>query len=175
MHKPLYPTACIIIIVTIIITNVPFTTVKRKCDEVVYMGDMLVEHGLTLMARDSLQEAAHAFEQALDYYPDFSMIHYYLAHVYRRQGKNGEAEAQYSQAIQLDLEFYPAYYGFAKLMRDEGEHARAISLLETTLVLNPYYLDAYNELARLYIETGDFAAAERVYQLLRAVEEHTAE
>lgn len=159
----------------IVITNIPFTTQKRMCHEPVYTGDILVEHGLTLMARDSLQEAAHAFEQALDYYPDFSMIHYYLAHVYHRQGMNGAAKAQYSRAIKRDPEFYPAYYSLAKLMRDEGEYARAISLLETAIVLNPYYVDAYNELARLYIETGDFAAAERVYQLLRAVEEHTVE
>jgi tetratricopeptide (TPR) repeat protein len=161
----------ILVVAVIIITNCPFAKQSSWTHETTYTGDSLWEHGRALFARDSLREAAHAFEQALEYYMHSSVVHYFLAEAYHRQGEKEKAKVQYLRTLELDYEFYPAYYSLATLLRDEGEYVRAISLLETAVGLNPYYTDAYAELINLYIETGDFAAAERVTGLLRVVEE----
>lgn len=175
MNRLPYLASFVVIAVVIIITNVPYTTETITIPERTYPADSLLKRGIMLLASDSLQDAEHALKRALEYYPDFALLHYYLAEVARRRGNVVNAKNEFAQAITVDPEFYPAYYSLAILMRDEGAHARAISLLETAIILNPYYTDAYNELARLYIETGDFAAADQVYQRLRTVEEHMAE
>lgn len=175
MNKLLCFAGCVIIAVTISITNIPFTSESASAPEIVYTGDTLLKRGFILFARDSLQEAALALRKARAFYPEFSLLHFYLAEVNRHEGDMQTARKEYTQTIEIDREFYPAYYKLARVLHDEGEHATATQLLETAIVLNPYYREAYQTLATMYIDIGDFAAADRVYQRLHAVEEHTVE
>jgi Tfp pilus assembly protein PilF len=113
--------------------------------------------------------------KALTFYPNYSLLHFYLADVSRRHGDVQTAEKEYTHAIEIDRELYPAYYELALLRHTRGEHATAIQLLETAIILNPYNREAYQALATIYIDIGDFAAADHVYQRQRTVEEHTVE
>ncbi len=175
MSKRLLLAGCVIIAATISITHIPFTIEPISAPKVEYAGDTLMRRGLTLYARDSLEEAALVLRRALTFYPDFSLLHFYLAEVSRRQGDVQTAEKEYAHAIEIDRELYPAYHQLALLRHAEGAHASAIQLLETTIILNPYDREAYQTLATIYIDIGNFAAADQVYQRQRAVEEHTVE
>ena len=175
MNRLLWIAGCVIIAAAVSITNIPFTIEYTSAPEVAYAGDTLLKRGLMIFARDSLPEAASVLRKALAFYPDFSLLHFYLAEVSRRDGDVQTAKKEYTYTIEIDREFYPAYYELAHLLHDEGEHATAIELLETALILNPYYREAYQTLATVYIDLGDFAAAEQVYQRLRVVEEHMVE
>ena len=175
MRKLVCFAGCVIIAATISITNIPFTSEPVSARKTVYAGDTLLKRGLMLFARDSLQEAASVLRDALAFYPDFSLLHFYIAEVSHRDGDVQIAKEEYTYTIEIDREFYPAYYELARVLRDEGEQATAIQLLETAIVLNPYYREAYQTLATIYIDIGDFTAAEQVYQQLRAVEEYVVE
>jgi Tfp pilus assembly protein PilF len=162
-----------LIAVTILITNIPYTTEETKTLDIKYAGDAFFEKGLVWLASDSLEKAEHAFRQALEYYPDFALLHYYLAEITGRQGRIAAAKNELRQAIEIDLEFYPAYYKLAILHNNENEYLAAAALLEKVILLNPYYRDAYHALIQIHIEAGDFVAAEQVQGQLRVVEEHT--
>lgn len=175
MDKLLWCVGCVLIVATISITNIPFTDEPISTPNLAYATDTLLERGLMLFVRDSLQEAALVFRRARAFYPDFGLLHFYLAEVSRCAGDMQTAKNEYRRTIEIDREFYPAYYKLAHLLHEQEDHAAAIQLLETTIVLNPYCWEAYHALATIYIDAGDFAAADQIYQRLRAVEEHAVE
>ena len=55
-------------------------------------GQLILEMGKLLMARDELEEARIRLEQAAQYMPDASAVHYQLGILYRRLGQLDKAQ-----------------------------------------------------------------------------------
>lgn len=170
MVQKQYLWGIVIVIITIALVYFPFS--KRTAvllDEEVYPADHYLRQGLTALSRDSLQDAEKHLKIAIQYQPHYALSHYYLAHVYVRQGNTQEAVAELTQTIKIDPEFYHAFYRLGVLVGERGEYSRAITYLKRAVVLNPYYREAYHALAEFFIETGDFKAADEIYELLQTL------
>lgn len=114
---------------------------------------------------------------------------YYLASLYRLQGKYPEAEALYQRALDIceqQSEAQPALLAFivnglAVLYKDQGKYAEAEALFQRALQLREQHLGPEHPLightltglAGLYHDQGKYAQAEPLYQrALRIREQH---
>jgi len=158
------------LLLTICAVCLTFSTTLHVSLEEVCPADIHFRKGVHFLSCDSLEEAENVFKEAIMCQPHFALNHYYLAEVYVRQGKFQQAVVVYSRTIELDPEFYPAFYNLGTLLGEVGEYRDAIALLNRAVVLNPSYIEAYHKLAQLYVETGDFSAAEKIYELVKEIE-----
>ena len=66
--------------------------------------------GSVYVAMDSLFDAEHAYEKAVDIYPNFTVDAYRLAHVYRLQGRYQKAINILQNILKIDKEEISAHY-----------------------------------------------------------------
>lgn len=76
--------------------------------------------------------------------------HYNRGAVYQREGRDGEAAAEYRQAIRLKPDFYQAYYNLGIVHHRAGRTDPALAAFKEAARLNPDFAPAQLSLFNLY-------------------------
>jgi tetratricopeptide (TPR) repeat protein len=170
MRTVAYIGCIVMILLTILLVNLPFTLQPRSLT-INQEADSFYQKGLDLFFHDSLNAAKAALQTSIADQPLFAPAHFYLAEIHAKQGDTEKALKEYQTTIDLDRESYLALERLAYLLAELQEYDRAIRALQRAVTLNPYYRQAYELLARLYIQIGDFQSAEAVYRALDRLED----
>ena len=157
-----------IIILLLCIVYLPFGPKSSSLD-ISYPADGYFQKGLASLSKDSLDNAATAFLNAIDYQPRFAPYHYYLAMTYEHKGEYKKAIKTYNRVVEIDPEFYPAFFHLGEILGEMKEYEQAIAMLRRAVQLNPYYIKAFKSLAKIYIQTGDQANAEKIFNYLEYI------
>jgi tetratricopeptide (TPR) repeat protein len=128
---------------------------ERQAESYFQKGLALEETGAPI------EEAIHAYKQALELNPSAAGALVNLGTIYYRQRKYPEAEQHYTKAIEVDSNYPLAHYNLGNLYDEQGDLTRAEHHYNTALSLNPHYADAHFNLALLCERCGDFLKAMR--------------
>ena len=76
--------------------------------------------------RTILQQAATAYQKALEVTSDFAEAHYNLGHLYAQQKAHAKAERQYQAALRVDSTYARAHYALGVLYQEAAQPRQAI-------------------------------------------------
>jgi len=114
---------------------------------------------------EKLEEAATAYQKAIDINPNFSWAYHNLAEVLVIQGKTKEAITYYQEAIGVNPEFALSYYGLGKVFAKQYNLDEAIASFITAIKLQPDYDEFYTSLADTLNERGNLEESQIIYGL----------
>jgi tetratricopeptide (TPR) repeat protein len=124
--------------------------------------------GAELVGAGKLQDAADAFEQALEINPQLPEAHTRLIYIYGQLGQTAKAEEHYRAALQLDPNQAETYFNFGVMLMDHGKSQEAEQAYRKAIVVNPHYAEAHNNLG--YLLEGQRKLAEASAEFRRALE-----
>jgi tetratricopeptide (TPR) repeat protein len=130
-------------------------------------GDFLSE-GVRLSAEGRLDEAAAAFERALERAPDNLLAHANMISVYGRKGDYRRAEAHFQQACVIDAESVDVLFNWGVVLARQQKYGEAAQAFRKVLSADPRHPDANTNLGYLKESEGDAKEASRLYH--RALE-----
>lgn len=137
-------------------------------------------------------EAAAAFEEACRVYPTYGPAHYAAASMYRRLGRDAEAESHLKayeeapqdgptrrfnpllEAIELLDESVTGLIARGQRLETAGHHDSAGELYERALAIEPGSFDGHRDLVWIYARLQDFDRAEKHYQAAMAIDPTSA-
>ena len=122
-------------------------------------------------------EAAKAFERAVEFDQQFAPAFAYLGMVYAEQGRFSEAIGLYEKALAIDDRLVAAHYLVADaiLKQPSGSTARAEEHLTRAVALDQSFTPARLELAKLLFRTNRMADAASQLERIVALEPKLAE
>lgn len=115
-----------------------------------------------------LDEAAAAYEGALEINPQLPEAHARLIYIYGRLGQGAKAEEHFRAAIDLAPNTPEAYFNYASLVLNQGDLKKAQGLFQKAVEINPRYAEAQNSLGYLYEVEGK--QTEALAEFRRALE-----
>lgn len=104
--------------------------------------------GVTALQDWDLEEAIHAFSQAIKADPGFAEAYYLRGAAFREGGQLAEAEADLTQAIALKPDLVEAYYERGDLYLDLARGEDALRDFTTVTELQPDHAEAYYKRAQ---------------------------
>ncbi|HXA07303.1 MAG TPA: tetratricopeptide repeat protein [Bryobacteraceae bacterium] len=81
--------------------------------------------GVVLLKANNLPDAEKLFRESLQYNPRFGWGHYYMGQLFQKQGRNGEAIAEYKAAVVHDPRLRPAWLALGRELKRQGNDAEA--------------------------------------------------
>jgi tetratricopeptide (TPR) repeat protein len=129
--------------------------------------------GLALFHEKKPAEALPYLERARALFPDYAGDDgpsWFLAQVYRDQGRTKDAIAELSRFTSLSDTHYRAHVELARLLEAEGDLAGAARTLERALYISPFEPAVHEKLAALGAQAGDHAAVVRARRSLVALD-----
>lgn len=126
------------------------------------------DRGLTAATRQKYEEAAKAFQAAVDVYPQYAQAWSDLGQVQAALKRPADARASWENAVKSDPRYLKPYVQLARLAVAEGRNDDALGITNRALELNPIEFPAisfYNAVANFNLEHYD--AAEK--SALRAI------
>jgi tetratricopeptide (TPR) repeat protein len=106
-----------------------------------------------------LDEAIHAYEQAVTIVPDDTASRIRLAQFLTLRQRTAEALRYAREAVLLEPSNPSALATLCQALNGEGQHAEAFDACECAIELDPEYAEAYAYLAKVYVDTGDWIPA----------------
>jgi tetratricopeptide (TPR) repeat protein len=128
---------------------------------------------LALFQEGPRAEAAPYLERAEALFPEYAgkdSPHFYLAAIYKDQGKTDEAIAQLQRLTALSDSHYRAQLELARLLEQKGDLQGAAASLDRALYISPFEAAVHESLARLYTRLGDRARVVLARRSLVALE-----
>jgi tetratricopeptide (TPR) repeat protein len=119
-------------------------------------GRGLMNYGLVFMGRGSLDTANYYFTKALDYCPNYSLLHVNMAILKATMGDKYAADEFFRKAIILGSDESGNYYFYARFLRDNGRYTEAIYNLYQSIRLVDARMDARYMLMPLLYEQKRF-------------------
>ncbi len=119
-------------------------------------GRGLMNYGLVFMGRASYDTANYYFTKALDYCPQYSLLHVNLAVLKGAMGDKIAAENYFKSGISLAPNEAGNYYFYARFLRDNGRKDEAIANLYSCLRIVDSRMDARSMLMPLLFEEKRF-------------------
>jgi uncharacterized protein (TIGR02466 family) len=123
-------------------------------------------------AQNKLKEALVSYRQLVKYQPHIAEIHFNMAILLARLGKNRDAIVSYRMVLQINPQFAQAYFNLAYLLEQQGQPEEAIQHYHQAISINPDYVEAHTNLANLLQHTGNLAIAENHYRRALAIAEN---
>ena len=108
---------------------------------------------------DALNNAATAFQKAIDMSPSYGLAIYNLGAVYDRQGKTTEAIKQLERIAPYNTDQPTLMFELGLLYIRANRHADALTVMQRAVLLAPQYSNARWYVALLLEEKGDIAGA----------------
>jgi tetratricopeptide (TPR) repeat protein len=124
--------------------------------------------GAELVGAGKLQDAADAFEEALEIDPKLPEAHARLIYVYGQLGQAAKAEEHFQAAVRLDPKKAEAYFNYGVMLMDHGRSPEAEQAFRNALVVNPRYAEAHNNLG--YLLEGQGKLPEALAEFRKALE-----
>ena len=115
-----------------------------------------------------LEEAAAAYEQALEINPQLPDVHTRLIYIYGRLGQLAKAEEHYQTAIRLGPKTAEAYFNHGTLNLGQGKSPEAEGEFRKAVEINPRYAEAQNSLG--YLLDGQGKKLEAIAEFRQAIE-----
>lgn len=112
--------------------------------------------GMAYLAKENLEEAAFAFQMAMELDPGMVEAYINLGGLYLRQGKPEEAIAINEKAIEINPKAIHAHnnIGFARMLMKQPE--AAAEAFRKAIELNPELIPPRLSLIRLFEQAGDY-------------------
>jgi len=111
--------------------------------------------GASDMAKNDLAGAAENFRKALGLDPELMNAHYRLGWIAEKQGRLGDAEAEYLKEIDIMPGHFKALYNLARVYHATGRPDKERGTLEKCLEADPKFALTYFYIARLDLERGE--------------------
>jgi tetratricopeptide (TPR) repeat protein len=115
------------------------------------------------LERDSPEEAARAYQEALRLEPALVDAHINLGLLFHRDGQLQEAERCYRRAIKHAPQEVLGHFNLAVVLADRSDRQGAIEAYETVVTLAPSFAEAHCNLGALYEAEGQKAEAIQHY------------
>lgn len=106
-----------------------------------------------------LQEAAAAYDRALQAQPQSAEAHFNLGNVLCELGRFDEARRRFEAAIEMQPQFAPAWFNLADVYDELGYAKESVLCLERAVAIEPHFADAHFNLARCLQERDDVDSA----------------
>lgn len=120
--------------------------------------------GLDLADSGRLTDAVAAYEQALQWAPDYGFAHLNLARAFVRLGRYPDAVRQYEAALQRNVGGAPAEAELGDALMHEGRLADVIAHYEAAVRLAPKWAAGFNNLGFALLQAGRFGDAIAAYR-----------
>ncbi|MFQ5906948.1 MAG: tetratricopeptide repeat protein [bacterium] len=124
----------------------------------------LARQGSALMEQGRFEDAARAFDGALELMPRLDRARFALAECYLRMGRPDLSAATCRKMIELDQQNVRAYLNLAAIYRHQNLLLRAVDVLEEGLAMVPEDMNLLYGLAVAHVELGDTARAIDYYR-----------
>jgi len=116
--------------------------------------------GEVLGSEGRYEEAAEAFERAIQLAPNYFIAYNNLAVIYlHHQKKYNKAKALLHRALELKPDYPTGYLNLSAVAQRQGNYNEAMRALKKALELDPTNLEAHYNLALYYKRFGDFSKA----------------
>jgi tetratricopeptide (TPR) repeat protein len=118
-------------------------------------------------------EALPYFEQARTLFPELGgpdSPHWYLASLYKEQGRTDEARAELERLTTITDSHYQAQLELARMREEKGDLAGAAAALDAALYISPFEPAVHERLANLDARLGDQAGVVRARRSLVALD-----
>ena len=122
-------------------------------------GDAYGELGSILTAAGYNEVAEAAYLNAYSLSPDALRWPYYLAHLYRQQGKSPEAAEFFERSLAIDTEYVPAHLWLGEMYLDLGRPADAEPLFDNVRTRQPGSAAAWYGVGRAALAQQDTTRA----------------
>jgi tetratricopeptide (TPR) repeat protein len=124
--------------------------------------------GMELGGEGKLDDAAAAYEEALQINPQLPEAETRLIYLYTRLGQTAKAEQHFRAAVRLDPKKSDAYFNYGALLQVQGRYKEAEDAFLKAVEINPRYAEAHNNLG--YLFEGQGKLPEAITELRKAVE-----
>lgn len=131
--------------------------------KVVPKAEKKYQQGLALMQQGRWDEAARAFEAAIERSPKDPLFWLNLAQARRKQGKPEATEAAARTALRLDPESDLARRFLADALSQQGRHAHAVQALSPSLDSDAATPETFVEAGDALVQSHQYAAAVEKY------------
>jgi tetratricopeptide (TPR) repeat protein len=118
--------------------------------------------------KGKFEDAAAAYEAALEVNPQLAQAHARLIYLYGRLGQAARAEEHFQTAIRLDPNHAEAYFHYGTLLMGQGKVAEAEAFFRKTLEIDPDHAEARSNLG--FLLEGRGKEAEAVAEFRKALE-----
>jgi tetratricopeptide (TPR) repeat protein len=122
-------------------------------------ADEWFERGTALEEEDRLEEAAGAYERAIELRPRFAAAHFNLGNVLRALDRADAAAERFRAAAAHDRDMAAAWYNLADVQEELERPLDAIESLRRAVEIAPDYADAHYNLAMCLASVGRAAEA----------------
>jgi tetratricopeptide (TPR) repeat protein len=130
------------------------------------LGDMLVTS-----PRRLYDQAAQAYQAALEVWPDYAEARVGLGDARQAKGQFDEAIAEYKKALIVEPANARVYLGLGKIYYNEKQlYHEAVAAYQQAIALDPKLLDAHMSLGELYEEKGLYDQAVARYSHVLSLE-----
>ena len=130
--------------------------------------------GLKALNEEKYEEAAQAFQQAVEADPEDYGARFHLALAHSLLGDSAEAIAGYEKVLELKPRLYEAELNLGLLLLDQKDPRRAIPHLESAVEEKPKEFRPNYYFAEALYESGDLARAEQHYKAAAALDPQSA-
>ena len=120
--------------------------------------------GVIQQSQGKLDEAAAAYQRALQLKPGFVEALNDLGNVFKLQGKLEEAGACYQQVLRWKPDYAAAHCNLGVVLHDLGQLDHAVACCQRALQLQPDYATAHYNLATLLKDQGKLDESEACYR-----------
>jgi tetratricopeptide (TPR) repeat protein len=131
-----------------------------------WLGDMLV-----ISPRRLYDQAAQAYQAALEIWPDYAEARVGLGDARQAKGQYDEAIEEYKKALAIEPANARVYLGMGKIYYNEKQlYHEAVAAYQQAIALDPKLLDAHLNLGELYEEKGLYEEAVARYGYVLSLE-----
>jgi tetratricopeptide (TPR) repeat protein len=149
------------------------SALRERADADTGNFDAQIAAGLALFHEGRRAEALPYLERAESLFPEYAgkdSPHFYLAAIYKDQGKTDKAIAELQKLTAISDGHYRAQLELARLLETSGDLAGAAASLDRALYISPFEAAVHERLAGLYTRLGDRAQVVRARGALVALD-----
>ena len=165
------------------VASMPRTNAERTSKALPFPGVLCqsefrrnaLTYGVAFFQHGFLEQAEHAFQQAIEAEPSNADAYYNLGTVYLRRNAPQQARENLEQSVRFRPDYAEAWNNLGMLAAQAGDDTEAISNFERALELRPSYGTALVNLGNLYRRRGDLGQAETVLERARDSEPENPE
>ncbi len=121
--------------------------------------DAYLKLGAELASKGDSEQAAAAYERALEINPQLPEAHVRLIYLCGQLGQAAKAEEHYRAALRLDPGKPDAYFYYGALIMGQGKSREAEDAFRKVLEINPHHTEAHNNLGYLLEGRGELPKA----------------